>query len=66
MAVSYNKDLGTKQKALAINLDSKIYGSFAEIGAGQDVAANFFKAGASSGTIAKKMSAYDMVVSDAI
>nr|WP_294795461.1 TonB-dependent receptor [uncultured Mucilaginibacter sp.] len=66
MAVSYNKDLGTKQKALAINLDSKIYGSFAEIGAGQDVAANFFKAGASSGTIAKTMSAYDMVVSDAI
>ncbi|MGY3212194.1 TonB-dependent receptor [Mucilaginibacter sp. HD30] len=66
MAVSYNKDLGTKQKALAVNLDSRIYGSFAEIGAGQDVAANFFKAGASSGTIAKTMSAYDMVVSDAI
>ena len=66
MAVTYNKDLGTKQKALAINLDSHIYGSFAEIGAGQDVAANFFKAGASSGTIAKTMSAYDMVVSDAI
>lgn len=66
MAVTYNKDLGTKQKALAINLDPQIYGSFAEIGAGQDVAANFFKAGASSGTIAKTMSAYDMVVSDAI
>ena len=58
--------IGTKQKALAINLDPKIYGSFAEIGAGQDVAANFFKAGGSSGTIAKTMSAYDMVFSDAI
>jgi hypothetical protein len=59
-------ELGTKQKALAINLDPRIYGSFAEIGAGQDVAANFFKAGASSGTIAKTMSAYDMTFSDAI
>src|ERR1700743_2422659 len=66
MSVIHNKDLGTKQKALAINLDPKIYGSFAEIGAGQDVAANFFKAGASSGTIAKTMSAYDMTFSDAI
>src|SRR6478752_2086039 len=66
MTAIYNKDLGTKQKALAINLDPKIYGSFAEIGAGQDVAANFFKAGASSGTIAKTMSAYDMTFSDAI
>lgn len=62
----HNKDIGTKQKALAINLDPSIYGSFAEIGAGQDVAANFFKAGASSGTIAKTMSAYDMTFSDAI
>ena len=62
----HNKDIGTKQKALAINLDPKIYGSFAEIGAGQEVAANFFKAGASSGTVAKTMSAYDMVFSDAI
>ncbi len=63
---SHHKDIGTKQKALAINLDPQIYGSFAEIGAGQDVAANFFKAGASSGTIAKTMSAYDMTFSDAI
>jgi hypothetical protein len=62
----HNKDIGTKQKALAINLDPQIYGSFAEIGAGQEVAANFFKAGASSGTIAKTMSAYDMTFSDAI
>jgi hypothetical protein len=66
MNTVHNTDIGTKQKALAINLNPKIYGSFAEIGAGQDVAANFFKAGASSGTIAKTMSAYDMVVSDAI
>src|ERR1700754_168447 len=64
--IIHNKDIGTKQKALAINLNPALYGSFAEIGAGQDVAANFFKAGASSGTIAKTMSAYDMVVSDAI
>ncbi len=66
MSDVHNKDLGTKQKALAINLDPKIYGSFAEVGAGQDVAAYFFKAGASSGTIAKTMSAYDMTFSDAI
>ena len=66
MSVIHNTDIGTKQKALAINLDPQIYGSFAEIGAGQDVAANFFKAGASSGTIAKTMSAYDMTFSDAI
>jgi hypothetical protein len=61
-----NTDIGTKQKALAINLDPQIYGSFAEIGAGQDVAANFFKAGAAAGTVAKTMSAYDMTFSDAI
>jgi hypothetical protein len=66
MNAIHNKDIGTKQKALAINLNPEIYGSFAEIGAGQDVAANFFKAGASSGTIAKTMSAYDMTFSDAI
>src|ERR1700742_4464244 len=66
MNIDHNTNLGTKQKALAINLNPEIYGSFAEIGAGQDVAANFFKAGASSGTIAKTMSAYDMTFSDAI
>ncbi|WP_420153084.1 TonB-dependent receptor [Siphonobacter sp.] len=58
--------LGTKQKALKINLDKRIYGSYAEIGAGQEVAANFFKAGGASGTIAKTMSAYDMTFSNAI
>jgi hypothetical protein len=46
MNTIHNTDIGTKQKALAINLDPKIYGSFAEIGAGQEVAANFFMAGA--------------------
>ncbi|AZQ61087.1 TonB-dependent receptor [Flammeovirga pectinis] len=58
--------LTTKEKALKINLDPTIYGSLAEIGAGQEVAANFFKAGAASGTIAKTISAYDMSFSDAI
>jgi len=47
-------------------LDPAIYGTFAEIGAGQEVARNFFEAGAASGTIAKTMSAYDMAFSDAI
>ena len=62
----YEKNIGTKQKALRINLDRKIYGSFAEIGAGQETAAVFFKAGGASGTIAKTISAYDMTFSDAI
>lgn len=62
----YEKNIGTKQKALRINLDRRIYGSFAEIGAGQETAAMFFKAGGSSGTVAKTMSAYDMTFSDAI
>ena len=60
------KVTGTKQKALTINLDPQIYGSFAEIGAGQDIAAHFFKAGGAAGTIAKTMSAYDMTFSDTI
>lgn len=62
----HDKSLSTKQKALLINLDRRIYGSFAEIGAGQETAAMFFKAGGASGTIAKTMSAYDMTFSDAI
>src|SRR5690606_4040476 len=56
----------TKRKALRINLNGKIYETFAEIGAGQEVARNFFTAGAASGTIAKSMSAYDMAFSDSI
>ncbi|MBU1822894.1 MAG: TonB-dependent receptor [Bacteroidetes bacterium] len=62
----HDKTLGTKQKALRINLDPRLYGSFAEIGAGQETAAIFFKAGGASGTVAKTMSAYDMTFSDAI
>ncbi|MFT6503860.1 MAG: hypothetical protein ACJASQ_003998 [Crocinitomicaceae bacterium] len=58
--------LTTEEKALKINLTSDIYGCFAEIGAGQEVAANFFKAGGSSGTIAHSQSAYDMKVSDSM
>jgi len=58
--------LTTEDKALKINLTRDIYGCFAEIGAGQEVAANFFKAGGSSGTIAFTRSAYDMKVSDAM
>ncbi len=54
------------QKALYINLDAARYGTFAEIGAGQEVASWFFRVGAASGTIAKSMSAYDMTVSDNI
>ncbi|WP_146598273.1 TonB-dependent receptor [Novipirellula aureliae] len=56
----------TAQKALAVNLDPRRYGSFAEIGAGQEVVRWFFRAGGAAGTIAKSMSAYDMSVSDAI
>ncbi len=58
--------LSTHQKALKINLDPTRYGTFAEIGAGQEVARWFFKVGAAAGTISKTMSAYDMAVSDAI
>jgi hypothetical protein len=57
---------GTKEKALRLNLDEKKYGTIVEIGAGQEVARNFFVAGAAAGTIAKTMSAYDMKFSDAI
>ena len=56
----------THQKALAINLDARRYGTFAEIGAGQEVVRWFFRAGGAAGTIAKSISAYDMAVSDAI
>jgi hypothetical protein len=58
--------LTTNQKALKINLDPLRYGTFAEIGAGQEVARWFFKVGAAAGTISKSISAYDMAVSDAI
>ncbi len=56
----------THGKALRINIDQRRYGTFAEIGAGQEVVRWFFRVGGAAGTVAKSMSAYDMVVSDAI
>jgi hypothetical protein len=56
----------TAQRAFAINIDASIYGNFAEIGAGQEVARWFFAVGGAAGTVAKSISAYDMTVSDAI
>ena len=58
--------LTTIQKAFAFNLDHNKYGTIAEIGAGQEVSRAFFRAGGASGTIAKTISAYDMLFSDAI
>src|SRR2546428_11888405 len=58
--------LDTHHKALTINLDGTIFGSFAEIGAGQEVARWFFRVGAAAGTVAKTISAYDMAVSGAL
>jgi hypothetical protein len=72
MAVKLKGDIdlkaapSTMQKALKINLNQNIYGTFSEIGAGQETARNFFRAGASSGTIAKAMSAYSKEFSDSI
>jgi hypothetical protein len=60
------KHLTSLEKALRINLQPSIYGVFAEIGAGQEVSNHFYKAGAASGTIAKSICAYDMMVSDTI
>jgi len=60
------RHISTLEKALAINLDSGRYGTFAEIGAGQEVVRWFFQAGGAAGTISKSISAYDMQVSDAI
>jgi hypothetical protein len=59
-------NLDTHAKALSLNLDNFIYGTFAEIGAGQEVARWFLSVGAASGTVAKTMSAYDKQVSDDI
>ena len=63
-ANDYN--LSANRKALDLNLDGTVYGTFAEIGAGQEVARRFFYVGAAAGTVAKTMSAYDMTFSDAI
>src|SRR3954453_3682080 len=56
----------TRQKALALNLDGKTYGTFAEIGGGQEVARWFFAVGGAGGTVAKTISAYDMAVIDGV
>ncbi|NJB69701.1 hypothetical protein GGR42_000163 [Saonia flava] len=72
MASVLKKDVGfenvpsIKAKTLRINLNPNIYGTFAEIGAGQETARHFFRSGGASGTIAKAMSAYDKDFSDAI
>lgn len=62
----FANELSVKNKALRINFNENIYGTFAEIGAGQETVRNFFRAGGASGTIAKTMSAYDKDFSDAI
>lgn len=56
----------THQKALSINLDNKVYGTIAEIGAAQEVARWFFRVGAAASSVAKTISAYDMQISDEI
>src|SRR5512133_4339918 len=61
-----NQQLDTGHKARQINLDARRYGTFAEIGAGQEVARWFFRVGGAARTVAKTISAYDMAVSDAI
>ncbi len=66
MSEKYVSSRTTLEKALRINLDEKKYGTIVEIGAGQEVARQFFKTGGAAGTIAKTMSAYDMKFSDAI
>ena len=59
-------ELDTYHKALALNMDKSIYGTIAEIGAGQETARWFFKVGGAAGTVAKALSAYDMKFSDTI
>ena len=59
-------DARVESKALRINVEKRFYGTFAEIGAGQEVARHFFSVGGAAGTIAKTISAYDMTFSDAI
>ncbi|MDA0680770.1 MAG: TonB-dependent receptor [Proteobacteria bacterium] len=66
MSQAAPRHLSTLEKAIEINLNSGRYGTFAEIGAGQEVVRWFFQAGGAAGTISKSISAYDMQVSDAI
>lgn len=61
-----HEPIDTHHKAVTINLNPSIYGTFAEIGAGQEIARWFFRVGGAAGTVAKTMSAYDMTFSDAI
>ena len=61
--VMADETIDTNRKALQINLDARRYGTFAEIGAGQEVARWFFRVGGAAGTVAKTISAYDMAVS---
>ena len=62
----YESRPSVQRKSLRINLNENIYGTFVEIGAGQEVARHFYRVGAASGTIAKSMSAYDKSFSDSI
>ena len=64
LAMASAQKLDTHHKALTVNLDTSTFGSFAEIGAGQEVAHWFFLVGGASGTVAKTISAYDKEVSD--
>ncbi len=66
LPIQFSSKKATLEKALEINLDPQIYGTIAEIGAGQEIANWFFRAGGAAGTIAKTMSAYDMTFSDEI
>lgn len=66
LSLTSQKLIEPAKKALHINLDPARYGTFAEIGAGQEVVSWFFRVGGASGTVAKSMSAYDMKVSDSI
>ncbi len=65
-AFSADEEHRTAEKALRLNMDPQYYGTFAEIGGGQEVARWFFRVGGAAGTVAKTMSAYDMKFSDAI
>ncbi|SDR67403.1 hypothetical protein SAMN04487764_0159 [Gillisia sp. Hel1_33_143] len=62
----FEQTLSIQNKVMRINMNENIYGTFAEIGAGQETVRNFFRVGDASSTIAKTMSAYDKDFSDAI
>ncbi len=66
MSTSSKVFVATQEKVLRLNLDQRFYGSFAEIGAGQETAQWFFRTSGTAGTVAKTISAYDMTVSDAL